>query len=49
MLSICKPNLNYAINAKIWLLPSLIKEIISIESNTLINDSNTNDFIKMEP
>ena len=43
-----KLKLAHAINAKIWLLPSLRKENISIESNTLIKDSNTNDFIKME-
>ena len=43
-----KIKLPHAINAKIWLLLSLIKEHISIESNTLLKDSNTNDFIKME-
>ena len=31
-----------------WLLPSMQRENISIESNTLIRDSNTNDFVKME-
>ena len=40
--------LPHIINAKIWLLPSLIKENITNESNMLVKDSNTNDFIKME-
>ena len=42
-----KPKLPHAKNSKIWLLPFLIKENISLESCTLINDSNTNDFFKM--
>ena len=40
--------LPHTINAKIWLLSSIQRENISIESNTLIRDSNTNDFVKME-
>ena len=40
--------LPHTINTKIQLLPSLIKENITNESNMLVKDSNTNDFIKME-
>ena len=40
--------LPHTINTKIQLLPSLIKENITNESNMLVKDSNANDFIKME-
>ena len=40
--------LPHTINTKIQLLPSLIKENITNESNMLVKDSNTKDFIKME-
>lgn len=43
-----KLKLPHAKNAKTWLLSSLLKDNIDIESNTLIKDSNSNDFIKIE-